>query len=441
MMRKRVLLMTIVALSIGLAGGLWWIWNRDGGAGLSPTATGEKRKQAEDRRDDSLPPLLFREMAEQTRREVGITDSPLAQEKGDEYINEYYSYVNDSDVRVIFGPGPPDVRLIKMRFWKPASSGELKRVRVSQARWGSWLNVPLEEGGGNVKEWGGGAVGAKAVRVPVYPQDKETDYMKLGRRYLVRMSVSGDKMYESVVRVPEDIPRGKMYVVDVIGKYPDYAFEGRTLRLMEEQRKYIEGKIKAEPPAAFTMMTVAYFNKKKRKKRTGSIDTDGTFKVRADDLGEMLRVTKKQQRAGVGWLYIRSVKKRNLSLPRDADLVMRPEDLVEFHLKIPSRQINEDLASIGLKVHRDDRVPMSWTNLTTDHKHPVESLQEPSKILKNLKETGKVQMTCVPGDWYVAVLYWPEGTGSDRRERKVIGKITIKDSDAGKTVEVKLLEE
>ncbi|MFW6457223.1 MAG: hypothetical protein ACOC0A_02930 [Planctomycetota bacterium] len=440
-MRKRILLTVIVALSIGLAGGIWWIWSRDGGEGPSSTATGEKQEQAEDRRDDSLPPLLFREMAEQTRREVGVTDSPLAQEKGDEYIKEYYSYVNDSDVRVIYGPGPADVRLIKMRFWKPASSGELERVRVSQARWGAWLNVPLEEGGGNVKEWGGGAVGAKAVRVPVYPQDKETDYMKLGRRYLVRTSVRPGEMYESVVRVPEDIPRGKMYVVDVIGKYPAWTFEHKARDKMEEQRKYIEGKIKTEPPAAFRMMKAEYFNKKKRKKRTGSIDKDGTFKVRADDLGEMLRVTKKQQRAGVGWLYIQSVKERNLSLPRDADLVMRPEDLIEFSLKIPAEQITEDLASIGLKVHRDDRVPMSWINLTTGYKHPAESLQEPSKILKNLKETGKIQMTCVPGDWYVALLYWPEGTGNDQRERKVIGKTTVKESDAGKTVKVQSLEE
>ncbi|MBS3764447.1 MAG: hypothetical protein KGZ25_14210, partial [Planctomycetes bacterium] len=372
-MKRSAILAVVFGLLVACLAGFWWLSGRSkppAGRGRSK----EEQKQKKD--DDALPPLLFCQMAEQTRREVGITESPLAKKEGSKYLSEYLAYVTESDVRVAIRPGLyTDVPLIEMRFWKPGSSSELERVRVSHVRWGSWLNVPLEEGGGNVKDWGGCEVGAKAVRVPVCPEDKETDYMKLGHRHLVRMSVSRGEMYESVVRIPEDIPRGKMYVIDVIGKYPAWTFEHKARDKMQEQRKYIRGQIKGNPPVPLKEMRVEYFNIEKRKKRSTHIDADGTFKVRADDLGEMLRVTKPQH-TGVGWLYIHSVKKRKLSLPHEADLVMRPEDLVEFHLQIPAQQVNDDLASIGLKVHRDDRVPMSWTNLTTRYKHPLESLQE-----------------------------------------------------------------
>jgi hypothetical protein len=431
-MRRRAILAVFLVLIAAFFAGYWWLRPLTGRPGPSDSA---ERRDAETpgQKEDSLPPLLYREMAEQTRRVVGVMDSPLAQRKGDEYITKYHSFVNDSDVRVRIPPGKADRPLIEMRFWKPTPAGELRPLRIVDVGWGQWLSIPLDEGGGNVREWGGVGVRATAVRVPVYPPEAKTEShipLIFGKRYLIRLNYpKNDEMYESVVRIPDRIPRGKMYVVDVIAKYPAYAFEGRTLKLMRDKSEFIKGRILSSPPLPSHELRVEYFNVKKREKRSGVPYPDGTFKVRGDDLGHTLRVTKPQS-AGQGWLYIRSVEKRKLSLPRDADLVVRKKDLVQFTLRLDPNHLTRDLASVGLKVNEEDHVPMCWVNFDGGHKH----------LLKKLQDTGRLEMSFIPGRWYVALLNWPEGADLAQRQRKVIGKITVRKSDRGKTLAVEPLE-
>ena len=405
------------------------VWNQGSRSGSKNTGESRIQQKESADADNGLPPLPDPDLARETRREVGIRKSPLFEEKGSQYIPEFLYYLTERGVRVSVRPGlRADVPQAEMRFKKPAADGSLQPVKAVNVAWGPWLNVPMEEGGGDVADWGGTHVNAMGVRVPVMSSKEPEPYLKFGQRYAVRFAVGRDKMYESVIRIPDEIPRGKMYVVDVIAKYPTYTFE--VSGSSRKERDYVAGKVRRALPVPRGSLQVQYFNPKTREMRTAAIEANGTFRVRAHDMGGMLRIVE-QMRVGVGWIYVRSVDKRELSLPRDADLVVEEEHLIRFDLKIDESNLRDDLRGIALRMHEDDPAPMAWIAFDRVHEH----------LLNNLFEHKSIQFRFVPGQWYVEALYWPRRTRFDQRERKVIGTVTVQESDAGKTLEVEPLEE
>jgi hypothetical protein len=155
---------------------------------------------------------------------------------------------------------------------------------------------------------------------------------------------------------------------------------------------------------------------------------DGTFKLEVDEVGGLLRVTRKV-RSGHGWMYINPVRKRDLTLAADADLVLEEGKLVSFKVRLPKERLTSDLAGVAIFVKRGDKIPMSWLAL---RKGPARQA-----ALK----TGVVEMQFVPGKYTVMVMHWAEGTGWKGRRRKPLGTITITKDSAGKVLVPVPLEE
>jgi hypothetical protein len=157
---------------------------------------------------------------------------------------------------------------------------------------------------------------------------------------------------------------------------------------------------------------------------------DGTFTVDAKELGGELRVTEKK-RSGEGWMYIHSVSRREMKLPEDAELVVEEKDLLSFKVRVPADVVSEDLVCVAIKVHPSDSLPMSWLLLR----------DKDGAAIKKLEAEGMLEMRFVPGTYWFTTLALPKGGSWQDRREDVLGKLTITQDSAGKTLEIQPLTE
>ncbi len=433
---KRLLIICAVLVGVLLWGLFLTESKREKGRG-SGFGDRQRAQKAEDKKES--PPIPESQFASFIHDpEADFIESPIPTDRNADVLGKAISERNDS-VYTFVPPGVPlNVPMIELRFFRRATDSTLRPLYVRQAYIGPWKKGKTVSGKREELK-GSTSIKANAFRVGV-SDEKGSMYGTLlaGRiYYLLLYPKKGTfephpergESFEVLFQVPESIPEKKMAIVNIVAeyRYPELMMKMKKLR--GDTPKSISGTISGSMPVNPKRLRAGYYPRQGGYKRA-KVGSDKEFNLEADKLGGMLRVTEMKRQA-VGWIYIHSVKKRNLKLPRDADLVIREKQLVPFRLKIPPGKIKDDLAGVSLKVNKDDEMPMAWVNFNSTHDN---NLQE-------LKTSGTLEMRFVPGECFVEALYWPEGTEWSERKLEILGRVRITKSDAGKTVKVQPLEE
>ena len=390
------------------------------GGGPSPHQTGGSEK----------PPFSkFIDRAETAPIE---NDNPRQASHGTLY--RAISEVKDG-VRTFIPPGvPADIPVVELRFFQTSATGQPEPVDVRSANTMRWRNGKIIESEDQELEFFS-SVNAHALRLGVSPQGSgHPDTLRFSHQYHIAYIVPekrdemgdtgyGEPWYENVFAVPDEIPHGKIAVINLFTRYPLPTLTRKTRPSREEVT--IRGTITGGLASGRKDVEVGYYLSNRSQKRR--VTSDGAFSLEVEELGGMLRVSERKRKA-LGWMYVHSVQKPDLRLPEDADVVIEPADTVPFKLRIRPENIREDLRSIGLKLRRDDPIPMAWVTFG-------------GHLLEELQKTRILGMSFIPGKHWVVALYLPRNTNWHKRKLKVLGQLRVEESDAGKTLVVQPMEE
>jgi hypothetical protein len=242
---------------------------------------------------------------------------------------------------------------------------------------------------------------------------------RLGHSYLLNFAVEGEKeTYEAVVEVPAEIERGKMYSVWVLADTRFPLISNRT-----KDPRTIKGRITVKPPASFKDLEVSYWASNSDYSFL-TPKPDGSFELRANKLGGMLRVTQRVQ-AGHLWMYIKSVQKRELALPADADFVLEEDKLVSCLVKVPDVVNSDDLRGIALKIGVEDRFPLAWVNIRRD-----------AAAQARFAKDSSVEFVCIPRKYYVVASYRGSVDGKPWVRHDLLGTLDVPKEGAGKMLSI-----
>jgi hypothetical protein len=350
-----------------------------------------------------------------------LADSPLPGRAGGSKLAKLVFECGSDGVCTFALPGTKvDEPMIEMRFFQRGPNGNLEPFwidRFNAQRWTNGRPAGLEKGdfpGASPKK-------AKGFRSPAAPEGtNEIQRWRFGCRYYMVFwsALKGEDgkrtCFEAVIEVPKKIPRGKIAVIPVVTDYPwpELTRKSRGLRL-------IEGRITCPLPAPARELEVGYWGPEDYDQHRVFPSGNGAFSVKADKLGGMLRVTRRD-RSGCGWAYIKSVRKRKLLLPAAADLLVEEKNLLRFDLVIPRGAVKPSLKGIMLKVHSDDAMPMCWAHVSAY-----------GKLVD-----GAISMRFVPGHYWVEGLYETGEAKGDGRNFVKLGRVKVTKDSAGKRLTV-----
>jgi hypothetical protein len=370
------------------------------------------------------------------RAKTALLENDNPRQAGHRTLYRAISEVKDG-VRTFIPPGvPADIPVVELRFFQTSATGQPEPVDVKSANILRWRNGTIIESEDQELEFFS-SVNAHALRLGVSPQGSgHPDTLRFSHQYHIEYIVPekrdemgdtgyGEPWYENVFAVPDEIPHGKIAVINLFTRYPLPTLTRKTRPSQEKVTKRIRGTITGGLAAGRKDVEVGYFvSDRSQKTRARS---DGSFSLETEELGGMLRVSEMKRKA-LGWMYVHSVQKPHLRLPEDADVVIEPADVIPFKLRIRPENIREELTSIGLKLRRDDPMPMAW--VTFD-----------GHLLEELQKTRILEMSFIPGKHWVVALYWRRNTNWHTRKVKMLGRLKLEESDAGKTLEIEPQEE
>jgi hypothetical protein len=304
-----------------------------------------------------------------------------------------------------------NVPMVELRFKKEDKTGELRRVAVETV----WFRRRIGKRTASVKNScqfkGAPDIDASVLRTIAGPPRIKDRYLIFGWRYQIQCKYmdpdTGEPtFYDSIIKIPDPIPLGKMAVIEVILKYrPE-----ETRAMFKEEP--IRGRITVPIPPTEKKWLVAYTHADDSQNGWATIDQDGSFELGEKDLGGMLRIAENGGE-GVAWMCVRSVQKRRLSLPRDADLHISRDNLKDVRLAIPPSRINDALVGLWLKAKEDDTGPIGWKAFHSPR----------SSAFKDVESSGTVRLEMPPGTYWVSVFYDPGEP--DKRRWVTLGRVTI----------------
>ena len=305
-----------------------------------------------------------------------------------------------------------DIAMIELRFRKRGTGGALYPVTIEQVGIRRRVGHNTETIHSQWELGGHKGVEGHALRVGAAPPGKGTNVLGFGRRYLLQCKVvdseSGEaKFYDSIIKVPENIPPGKMAVITVFPKYPARTFQTSS----KPDRKPILGKITLPLPPTKTQWLAVYTHPDHAHNTAAEIKGDGRFVLGKKALGGMLRIIEKGGE-GCAWMCVRSVEQHQLTLPQQADRVIKREDLKQVGLIIPDLHIKESFVGPWLKAKKGDTGPIVWKAFRSD-----------SNAFKEFKSTGIIEIQAPPGRYWVSVFYDPGEP--DKRRWVTLGRVTI----------------
>jgi hypothetical protein len=338
---------------------------------------------------------------------------------------------------------------VKLRFLRPDETGELVPCPVDDIHdvvpfdgTGTIWSRYAEIGGTDcaaMGERGSGSYSYAAV-FPLVSEGPETysyDYWLMGATYMMTFRYRENGKWKNnhrLVKMPEDVPEGKMAVIDVDVTKEQERWWEKTVTLTVRVRKRIRSSHMAlhlglsrgmgDPDTGVKSLTVG---------------SDGMAKTKLNGLGGDLRLATGRmpgppamqypQLSYPMW-YVKSVDSSEIVLPDDADIALTEENLVDFRLRIPTSKLPDGVEAIGL-------VAVPRGQLALWHSRIEE------------KNAGVLKARCVPGTYKVlaygatsaawgnpSALRMVREAVVGKKGKSVLGKITIKKSDAGKTLEV-----
>lgn len=350
-------------------------------------------------------PLLY-EDADIAKKAIQENDWFTKRENG---VYTYLPFSNMQDPHT-------DIAMVELRFLQQNLKGEEKKLQVVHVN--AYQRVGQYTTSIDDKGWEGGVAGyhveACALRLPAGPPGEDYRFVGFGKRYhLTYMSV--DKtFYESIIKIPEHIPDGKMAVIEVLAK-PELSGGYVIPRTppKPDTRILISGNITTSLPPTTTEWMVAYNHADEKAAGFTKIEDNGYFDLGRREPGGMLRVSERG-RTGVAWIIIDSVDDGQLTLPEEADRVIPRNSLLDVEIAIPDEPDIQTFSGLWIVDDEAGLGPIAY--------QAAPSPYEPQK-LERFYETGTLHMKAPPGKYWVKVYYDPPGEWLDQ------GWITVPEKD------------
>lgn len=308
-----------------------------------------------------------------------------------------------------------DIAMVEFRFLKKNQKGEMEKLFVEHIS--AYQRIGRESKRVNT-EWEFGSpvisVESYALRVGAALPGTGFRFLGFGKRYHLKYKAidaeSGDPLFfDSIIKVPEHIPAGKMAVIEVLAKPKlagGYAIPKSPPK--PDTRIQISGKITPLLPPTETEWMLAY-NHPNTNGRVAPIEDDGSFYIGKREPNGMLRVSERG-RTGVAWIIIDSVEKSQLTLPEDADRIITRESLRDIEIVIPEEPDIETFSGIWVVDDKDGYGPIAGQ--TAPSRYEAEKLEQ-------FYERATLRMKAPPGKYWVKAFYDPSRVWID------LGWITI----------------
>ncbi|MBS3764258.1 MAG: hypothetical protein KGZ25_13255 [Planctomycetes bacterium] len=222
----------------------------------------------------------------------------------------------------------------------------------------------------------------------------------------------------AVIQMPEEVPQGKVAVFTV-----DVTKKDKNWRRPSYYTQIREKTVKISMPKSIFKRPVsgALYDPGSGRPAPIHMRGDGSGGAGVEKLGGELVIGVGGEKDGHLLYYKRHVRNEKIRLPEDADIAVSAEDVITFYLKVPQEKVPYDSIGLGLLMHEDSKLQVGGMEFAN-----VEGWDRSKK-----KPPVRLPMNAPPGEYFVFY-----GT-----EQETIGKITVKKSDAGKTLEVQSLEE
>ena len=348
---------------------------------------------------------------------------------------------------------------LELRFFRPGPEGTLEAQRIWDFRIaGIW--------DGNTVTEAGGPVHTTAIDGSLWPRQlKYTDYpinyalvwrcpitnnynlshawdtfsgLFMGQIYYIQIQKFPGKELETLrnddylwtdmfIKIPKNVPPGHIAVMNV-----DVSRDIKRQWWLYEDDTRTKVNVKLTDALAdrtiSVMLADAASGKAPDRIPLDYVDNKANLELKVEKLGGELVAMSKGYDSGYAVCYISKVSQTQVTLPKDADLVVTEKDLVKFKLKIPEKTIERVRGDFAKK----PQIDRPWVNaiglcmkrrnglIVAGHELPKKSLPD------------AVTVKFVPGEYYV---FYRDG---DAGRQKVIGKISLKKTDAGKVVPVEL---
>lgn len=323
----------------------------------------------------------------------------------------------DGVLVVVFPDVPEDQPMVEFHAFLPTDEGGLEPVKITGMQFMRKGPDGLDSGDFSSGEH---LVGCSEVGdgycTFVGGDDCKGRRFTLGQRYYVQFGVldnGGEEAYfESFFAVPEDIPRGKVYHVNLVARTP-----ANTYAKQKAFDQCLRGKI-SDIDTDPSKLQVTYVMPGDGQLIRRLVDSAGGFQVGSVPLGGCLLVEDQRSAKGdEGHVHFmsRNVAKRELLFPRDADLSVRTSDTISFKLSVPNNIAIEEVQGVGLKMRRDDSFPVAWNQL-------------PRMTTKR-----ELDLRFAPGDYFVEIVTKENG---GEPEFAVLGQISVKAEDSGKAIRI-----
>ncbi|MFP4029918.1 MAG: hypothetical protein ACLFWL_19245 [Candidatus Brocadiia bacterium] len=260
------------------------------------------------------------------------------------------------------------------------------------------------------------------------PRSGEYDSLVFGQTYYVEFlypgyysrSATPDLYGSALIQMPEKVARGKVavFTVNVSKRIEGWGRPG------DYSDPKTQVKIHVRDAAGMGRLGVSLYDPSKGYSLFTRLSKDGKGELGVYELGGEASVDVLVKPDVTFFLYYKGkVTKKKVVFPKDADVIVDPKDIITFKLKVPRKKVPEDCIAMGLLLHRDSKLSVGGAEFDRDAgwSGPAEG-DEPETLT----------MLAPPRSYYVAY---------DVDDPTVIGKITVKKSDAGKTLEVEQLEE
>ncbi|MBS3764510.1 MAG: hypothetical protein KGZ25_14525 [Planctomycetes bacterium] len=222
----------------------------------------------------------------------------------------------------------------------------------------------------------------------------------------------------AVIEMPEEVPQGKVavFTVDVTKKNRNWRWPSYYTQTRRKTVNVLMPKSVSRRPVSGSL-----YDPGSGRRVPIHMTGDGSGRAGVQKLGGELVIGVGGEKDGHLLYYKRRVRSQKVRLPEDADVAVNPEDIVTFYVRVPPEKVPYDSMGLGLLMHADSKLQVGGMEFAN-----IEGWHRGKK-----KPPARLPMNAPPGEYFVFY-----GT-----EQKVIGKITVKKSDAGKTLEVQPLEE
>lgn len=305
---------------------------------------------------------------------------------------------------------PPDIARIELRFFNGKERLAVHGLTIRQiVRDGSkhLAGQYCTAVGFTSSEWEGEKVlGAYSCSFPLLSDSapKRGDNLYLGHRYLVKIELPkpnpfGDSLGKMILDVPKEVEKGKDLVVRVdTARCKNMNEINAILNDMKRLTIRVDQQFERKFFARF-------WDPVKKMETTPRFSPKGVARSHVFNLPGELSII---DPGGYARFHIHQTQSPEVVLPRDADYICRPEDLVHIQLDIPLDQMPKaKLREVCLFLRKDDVFSIAWGN-------PWKKRGGKPERLKS------VPIRCKPGDY--AVKYYIEGKECAARH---LGRIRV----------------